>query len=92
MGMLQKSANILGNNAHIQHYEFRLTKHLRVDALQDKVFSPFRFQGYKESVMDFSIPKFLYIYDLFHVLEFLRNKNKIIQGFASFKKLRKAGS
>jgi hypothetical protein len=86
---MQALANMLGEDAHIQHDKFWLTKYLRIDALQNKVFFPSGIQGYQEGVIDIAIPKFLDGYDLTQWLELLCNgnqrfvPNKIIQDFAS---------
>ncbi len=80
---MQALANMLGEGAHIQHDKFWLTKHLRVDALQDKVLFPFWIQCYQEGVIDIAIPKFLDVCDLTWWLELFCNSNKIIQVFAS---------
>ena len=71
---------MLGEGAHVQHDKFWLTKHLRIDALKDKVLFSFRIQGYQEGVIDVAIPIFLDICDLALWFELVCNGNTIVQG------------
>ena len=55
-GMPQTVQDMLRRDAHIPHHEFRLAKHLCVDALQDEVLFPFgihvSIQGHEEGSID----------------------------------------
>jgi hypothetical protein len=72
---------MFGADAHIVHNQFWLTKHLRIDTLQDKVFFLFGIQCYQEGVIDIAISKFLDINDPALWLELLCNGKKIVQVF-----------
>ena len=72
---------MLGEGAEIPHDQFRLTKHPRVEALQDKVRFSRGIQGYQEGVIDIAAPIFPDIQDPAWWRELLGNGNQIVQGF-----------
>ena len=78
---LQALTDMFGAGAHILNDKFRLTKHLRVDALQDKMFFPCGIQCDQEGVIDIAMPKFPDINNLTLWIELFCNCKKIVQVF-----------
>ena len=71
---------MLGEGAHVLHDQFRLTKHPRVDALQNKVLFCCAIQGYQEGVMDIAISIFPDVQDPAPGFELVGNGDKMVQG------------
>jgi len=80
-GILQASLNMLGHSAHVQHDRFRVAKHLRVDALKDKVLFPCGFQGHQEGIIDITVPEFPDLYDRALRFELFCNAENIVHVF-----------
>jgi hypothetical protein len=60
-----------------------LTKHLRVDALEDKVLFSCGVHGHQEGLIDIAIPKFPDVCNLTDCLKSFCNGKKIIHGLTS---------
>jgi hypothetical protein len=78
---LQALTDMLGAGAHILNDKFRLTKHLCVDALQDKMFFPCGIQCDQKGVIDIAMSKFPDINNLTLWIELFCNCKKIVQVF-----------
>jgi len=80
-GTLQTPANMPDANAHIEHYKFRLVKHLSIYALEDKVLFPCGIQCYQEGFIDIAVAEFTDVNNGSLRPELFCNGKKIVQVF-----------
>jgi hypothetical protein len=81
--LLQTPLNMFGSDAHILHDKLRTAEHLRVDALQDKVFFSCGIQRHQKSAIDVAASELPDICDLALRPELPCNGKKTLHGFTS---------
>jgi len=81
--LLQTPVNMFGGDAHVLHDKLRTAEHLRVNALQDKVFFSCGIQRHQKGVIDVAAPELPDIYDLALCSELPCNGKKVVHGFTS---------
>ena len=69
---------MIRDNTHVLHDEFGLTKHLGINALQNKMFFAFGLTCHEEGVIDVATAEFSDFYDFARWVEPLCNGNRIV--------------